>query len=406
MAEADGKPKGPLGGVRIIDITNVVMGPFATHILADMGADVIKIEAPEGDILRGILPARNPGMAAIFLHLNRNKRSLVLDLKREEARGALDRLVATADVFVHALRPKAIAGLGYDYERVRTINPDIVYCGAYGFGEGGRYADKAAYDDIIQAGSGLAALQGAMYGEAGYLPTIVCDKFAGQAIATSVLAALFQRERGGGGQRVEVPMYETMVEFNMIEHVGGAAFDPPIGKTGYPRVLSANRRPYPTRDGHICILPYTDRNWRDFFGAADPARAEDPSIATLAQRAPIIDQLYAEIAKATPARSTAEWVALCDSLSIACMPILSLDDLFENPHLDDVGFFRTEQHPSEGAYRSMRAPYRFSAAPFELRHHAPRLGEHNREILREAGLSDTEISAVAAGALGVPLAAA
>ncbi len=387
---------GPLAGVRVIDMTNVVMGPFATHILADMGADVIKVEAPEGDILRAYQPARSPGMAGIFLHLNRNKRSVRLDLKRPAARAALDRLIAGADVFVHALRPKAIARLDYGYERVRTLREDIVYCGAYGFGRGGRYADKAAYDDLIQAGSGLAALQQAMHGAPGYLPTVICDKAAGQAIANAVLGALFHRAQGGGGQAVEVPMYETMVEFNMIEHMGGTSFEPIMAPTGFSRVLSANRKPYRTKDGFACILPYTDRNWRDFFlhiGRTD--LADDPDVATLERRSAIIDRLYSEVAAAAPRHTTAEWVEICDRMSIPCMPMLSLDEMIDNPHLADVGFFRIEDHPSEGAYRSMRAPANFSATPYALRRHAPRLGEHNAELLAEAGLSPGEIAALA-----------
>lgn len=387
---------GPLAGVRVIDLTNVVMGPFATHILADMGADVIKVEAPEGDILRAYQPARSPGMAGIFLHLNRNKRSVRLDLKRPAARAALDRLIAGADVFVHALRPKAIARLDYSYERVRALREDIIYCGAYGFGSGGRYADKAAYDDLIQAGSGLAALQHAMHGAPGYLPTVICDKAAGQAIANAILGALFHRAQGGGGQAVEVPMYETMVEFNMIEHMGGTSFEPIMAPTGFSRVLSANRKPYRTKDGFACILPYTDPNWRDFFlhiGRTD--LADDPGVATLERRSAIIDRLYGEVAAAAPLHTTAEWVEVCDRMSIPCMPMFSLDEVIDNPHLADVGFFRIEDHPSEGAYRSMRAPTNFSATPYTLRRHAPRLGEHNAELLAEAGLSPGEIAALA-----------
>ncbi len=394
---AGGEPEagGPLAGVRIIDLTNVVMGPFASHILADMGADVIKIEAPEGDILRAYHPARNPGMSGMFLHLNRNKRSVQLNLKRPDARDALDRLIAGADVFLHALRPQAIERLGYDYERVRSLREDIVYCGAYGFGSGGRYAGKAAYDDMIQAGSGLAALQRAMHGAPGYLPTVICDKAAGQAIANAVLAALFHRARSGGGQAVEVPMYETMVEFNMIEHMGGAAFEPALAPMGFARVLSANRKPYRTKDGFVCILPYTDRNWRDFLlhiGRRD--LADDPATSTVDRRTAIIDQLYGIIADAALRHTTAEWIEICDRMSIACMPMFNLDDLVDNPHLNDVEFFRMEDHPSEGAYRSIRAPTRFGKTPYTLRHHAPRLGEHNAELLSEAGLTEAEIAAL------------
>jgi crotonobetainyl-CoA:carnitine CoA-transferase CaiB-like acyl-CoA transferase len=236
--------------VRVVDLTSVVMGPFGTHILADLGADVVKVEAPEGDSFRSYRPMRHAGMSGGFLHLNRNKRSLRLNLKRPEARAALDKVIARADVFVHSMRPDAIARLGYPYEAVRKIMPDIVYCGAHGFGTAGRYAGKAAYDDIIQAGSGLSALQAAMHGAPGYLPTVLCDKVAGQVIAYSIMAGLFQRASGGGGQAIEVPMFETLVEFNLVEHMMGAAFDPPLGPPVFNRVIrrkpacSAPHRPY------------------------------------------------------------------------------------------------------------------------------------------------------------------
>lgn len=388
------RPSLPLSGVRIVDITNVVMGPLATHVLADLGGDVIKIEAPEGDILRQYRPARNEGMAGIFLHLNRNKRSVVLDLKSPDGRAALDQIITSADVFVHALRPQAIRKLGYDYEHVRSLKPDIIYCGAYGFGVGGRYAEKAAYDDLIQAVSGLAALQAD--GQPRYLPTVICDKTAGQAIATAVLAALLHRERGGGGQAVEVPMFETMVEFNLIEHFCGAAFDPPMGGTGFPRVLSPHRKPYRTRDGYACILPYTDRNWRDFlrFIERDDLLA-DPRVASLGQRSAVIDMLYEVVANAAPRHSTAEWIDFCDSVSIPCMPLQSLDEVLDDGHLCDVGFFETIEHPTEGPYRSMRVAARFSGADVRLRRFAPQLGQHTREVLEEIGAAPALIDAVA-----------
>ena len=243
MAEAT-EADAPLHGVRIVDLTSVIMGPFATHILADMGADVIKIESPDGDSLRNYRPLRHPGMAGNFLHLNRNKRSVLLDLKQSQDRDVLDRLIGTADVFVHSLRPKAIEKLGYGYQRVTRLRADIIYCGAYGFGQNGPYRDKAAYDDLIQAGSGLAALAERIGGAPAYLPTVLCDKLAGQAVAYAVLAALFQHSRDGRGQKIEVPMFETTVEFAAIEHMGGYTFEPPLGPPGFKRVLNAHRKPY------------------------------------------------------------------------------------------------------------------------------------------------------------------
>lgn len=386
---------GPLAGVRVVDLTSVIMGPFATHILADLGADVVKVEAPEGDSFRSYKPARHPGMAGNFLHLNRNKRSLMLDLKRPEARAALDRVIAGADVFVHSMRPKAIARLGYTYEAVRKMRPDIVYCGAHGFGSGGRYADKAAYDDLIQAGSGLSALQAAMYGAPGYLPTVLCDKIAGQAIAYSIMAALFQRAAGGGGQAIEVPMFETMVEFNLVEHMMGAAFEPRLGPPVFNRVVSPHRKPYATSDGSACILPYSDRNWRDFFDFTGRTEfKDDPRFATLGERVQNIDVLYAAVEEEAIKHTTAEWVAFCDAVSIPCMPVQDVEDLMRDPHLADVGLFGVEEHPSEGAYHTISRPITFSGSAFAIRSHAPRLGADSADILAEAGLSAGEIDAL------------
>lgn len=378
---------GPLGGIRVIDFTNVIMGPYATHVLADMGADVIKVESPEGDSFRSYKPNRNTGMAGGFLHLNRNKRSVVLDLKTAAGREALDRLIATADIFVHSLRPKAIEKLGYTYDRVKTIRPDIIYCGAYGFGNAGPYRDKAAYDDIIQAGAGLAALHQAARGAPAFMPTVLCDKLSGQAIAYSVLAALFQRERGGGGQAIEVPMFETTAEFAYIEHLLGFAFDPPLSEPGYTRVVSPTRKPFKTSDGYMCLLPYSDRNWRDFFDfIGRPEMKQDTRFHYLTERVLHIEYLYGIVEEEAVKRTNAEWVEFCDRVSIPCMPVLSLGDLPDDPHMKAVGMFGYDDHPTEGRYKTIRRPVSFSSAPFRIRRHAPRLGEHTDEILREIGL--------------------
>src|SRR5919199_2135227 len=386
---------GPLGGIRILDLTSVVMGPFATHILADLGADVIKVESPEGDSIRNYRPLRHAGMSGNILNLHRNKRSIVLDLKQDAGRAALDRLIGTADVFVHTLRPKAIERLGYAYEQVRAIRPDIVYCGAYGFGTGGPYADKAAYDDLIQAGSGAAALCGAVLGEPAYVPNVICDKLTGQAIAYAILAALLQRERGGGGQAVEVPMLETTIEFNLVEHMCGFAFEPPLGEPGFPRVLNKRRKPYRTKDGYACILPYSDRNWQDFYDFTGRTEfKDDPRFRRLSDRVPNIDILYGMVEEEAPKHTTAEWVAFCDRVSIPCMPVLRLDELPGDPHVAAVGLFESAEHPSEGPYRVVRSPVSFGAAPFRRRRPAPNLGENTAEILAEAGFSEEEIARV------------
>jgi crotonobetainyl-CoA:carnitine CoA-transferase CaiB-like acyl-CoA transferase len=388
---------GPLTGIRILDLTSVIMGPFATRILADMGADVIKVESPEGDSVRHYQPQRSPGMSGVTLNLQRNKRSVVLDLKRAECRDALNRLIETADVFVHSLRPQAIARLGYGYEQVRAIQPRIVYCGAYGFGARGPYSEKAAYDDLIQAGSGVAGLYGQVHGEPAYVPTVICDKLTGQAIAYSILAALLHRERGGGGQAIEVPMLETTVDFNFVEHMAGFGFEPPLGQPGFPRLMDRSRKPYRTRDGYACILPYSDRNWRDFYAFTGRTEfADDPRFARLPERVKHIPILYRMVEEEAVKRTTAEWVAFCDRVSIPCMPVLALADLPEDPHLKQVGLFQTAEHPTEGRYRLVRNPVSFSAAPFRVRRHAPRLGQHTREVLAEVGLSEGEIERLAA----------
>jgi crotonobetainyl-CoA:carnitine CoA-transferase CaiB-like acyl-CoA transferase len=386
---------GPLTGVRVLDLTSVIMGPFATHILADMGADVIKIESPEGDSLRHYEPQRHPGMAGNILNLHRNKRGIVLDLKRAEGRHALNRLIETADAFVHNLRPKAIAGLGYAYEQVREIKPDIVYCGAYGFGAKGPYRDKPAYDDLIQAGSGIAALFGEVHGEPAYVPTVICDKLAGQAIAYAMLGALFQRARGGGGQAIEVPMLETTIELALAEHMFGFAFVPALSPPGFKRLMSRARKPYRTLDGYACILPYSDRNWQDFYAFTGRTEfSDDARFRTLSDRVHSIDVLYSMVEEEAAKRPTQEWVKFCDRANIPCMPVLSLKDLPDDPHVKAVGLFGEAEHPTEGRYRTVRSPVSFSAAPFRVRRHAPRLGEHTAEVLREAGLPAAEIEAV------------
>jgi len=389
--------KGPLDRVRILDLTSVIMGPFATHIFADLGADVIKIESPYGDLLRRYLPLRNPEMSGCFLHLHRNKRSICLDLKTTEGRAALDKLLATADVFVHSLRPETVERLGYSYDRVRALKPDIIYCGAFGFGSAGPYRHKAAYDDLIQAASGVAALCSEVQGQPAYVPAAICDKLAGQAIAYSVLAALFDRARGGGGQSIEVPMFETSVEFNFIEHFGGFAFDPALSKPGFWRLLNKQRKPFRTKDGFTCILPYSDKNWQDFYIFTGRNEfKEDARFRSLADRTQLIDILYTVIAEEAPKKTTAEWIEFCDRVSIPCMPVLSLQDLPDDPHIKAVGLFSKAEHPTEGSYRVLRRPVSFSAAPFQLTRHAPGLGQHTVEVLEEAGLPAAQIEKIQA----------
>jgi crotonobetainyl-CoA:carnitine CoA-transferase CaiB-like acyl-CoA transferase len=386
--------KGPLEGVRIVDLTTVVLGPYATRILADLGADVIKVETHTGDQTRHYKPLRHEGMAGYFLNLNRNKRSISIDLKTAQGMEVLKRLVARSHAFIHNMRQQAADRLGLSYERVRAMNPDVVYCGAVGFGSAGPYSGRAAYDDVIQAGSGLAGLHAMVHGEPAFAPTVLCDKMTGQTVAYAVLAALLQQAKGGGGQAVEVPMLETAAEFALVEHLHGATFEPALGEIGFKRVLSKYRKPFRTADGYMCILPYSDRNWQDFFQFTE--RTEllgDPRFKVLADRVQHIDFLYSVVEQEAPRCSNAVWQAFCDRVSIPCMPVRSLDEVITDEHLCAVGMFSLQEHPTEGTYRVVRSPVQFEAA-FQVRLHAPRLGENTLELLEEVGYSSQEIEAM------------
>jgi crotonobetainyl-CoA:carnitine CoA-transferase CaiB-like acyl-CoA transferase len=391
---------GPLAGVRIVDCTTVVLGPFAAQQLGDMGADVIKVEPPEGDTTRQLGPMRNASMGAFYLAVNRNKRSIVLDLKQEAARKVLLTLASTADVLMHNYRPPAARRLGMAYETFRALNPGLVYVGTYGFGAAGPYGDKPAYDDIIQAASGVAAAQGSIIGEPRYVPTIVADKTSSMTVLSAVLAALYHKARTGEGQEVEVPMFESMAAWVMVEHLYGETFEPPIDTIGYKRILNPYRRPFKTKDGFCAILPYTDQNWRDFFALAGRQDLlDDPRYKTLGTRLKNIETLYEELAKIAPTRTNAEWLTELDKRNIPAMSVNTLESLLSNPHLEAVGFWQHVQHPSEGAMRLPGIPVTYRATPGSIRRLPPRLGEHSGEILREAGLAAGEIDALfAAGA--------
>jgi crotonobetainyl-CoA:carnitine CoA-transferase CaiB-like acyl-CoA transferase len=383
---------GPLTGVRVVDCTTVVLGPWAAQQLGDLGADVVKIEPPEGDTTRQLGPMRNPDMGAFYLAVNRNKRSIVLDLKQESARGVLRRLAAGANVLLHNYRPQAARRLGMSYETFRAINPGIVYVGTYGFRAAGPYGDKPAYDDIIQAASGLTSLQASLFGEPKYVPTIVADKTSSMTVLVAVLAALYHKARSGEGQEVEVPMLESMAAWVMVEHLYGETFVPPIESVGYKRVLNRYRRPFKTKDGYLAILPYTDQNWRDFFTIAGRQDLlDDPRFKTLGTRLRHIEFLYEELGKIATTRTNADWLAELDRRNIPGMIVNSLESLLRDPHLEATGFWQIMEHPTEGTLRLPGIPAAYSKTPASIRRLPPRLGEHSVEILREAGLSATEI---------------
>ncbi len=398
MAEPGEAAGGPLAGVRVIDLTAVVLGPFATQTLGDMGADVVKIETPEGDPTRQIGPSRGPGMGSYFANLNRNKRSVVLDLKRPAARAALDRLIAGADVFVHNMRLGAAARLGLDDATLGARYPRLIHAAATGFREGSSMAEYPAFDDLIQGMSGAAALNAGPDGAPRYFPTVAVDKLTGQLLASMIGMALFHRERTGQGQAVHVPMMESMLSFLLVEHMWGATIDEPERGMGYPRMLTPHRRPYATRDGFISVICVSDAQWARVLRAIGrEALVADPRFATIAARSAHVDALLAVLAEGLTARTTAEWLAILRPLDIPCGEASSLPALLENAYLRETGFFALAEHPSEGRVRVPAIPARFSASPAGVRRLWPRLGEHGVEVLGEAGFGAGEIAEILGG---------
>jgi crotonobetainyl-CoA:carnitine CoA-transferase CaiB-like acyl-CoA transferase len=391
-----GAATGPLTGIRILDLTSVVNGAYATQILADQGADVIKLEDPGsgrgagGDIMRwaGHVPDGAPrDMGPIFLTINRNKRSLVLDLKQESAKRAIRRLVKSCDVFAASVRYDGLKRLGLGYEEIKAIKPDIVYVHAAGYGSDGPYAGEPAYDDLIQSASGLADILPRTDGNETprILPTLVADKVSGLFMSQAITAALLHRARTGEGQFVEVPMLECVTSFLLVEHLYDHTFDPPVGQWAYPRVANPHRKPFKTADGYIGLLPYTDKQWDQFFEVAGWAEtvANDPRFADYAARAKHTHELYALVDTVTGSKTTAEWLALLKPLSIPVVRTNRLDDLQDDPHLAAVGLFEHYKHPEVGDYIQLRPPVKFGATPSNIRRHPPRLGEHTAEILAE-----------------------
>lgn len=369
---------GPLSGLRVIDMTAVGMGPYCTQTLGDYGADVIKIETEAGDVFRHATPSKNPGMGAPFLQLNRNKRSVVLDLKQASDRQRLFEMVQDADILVYNVRPQSMRKLGLGYEALSAINPRLIYCGVYGFSEQGPYAGRPAFDDIIQAMSGLADLQGRATGSAPtYVTSIVADKITGLAAVSAILAALHERSKSGLGQAIEVPMFETMVSFNLMEHMGGATFANAPDGMGYARVLSRYRKPYRTLDGYIGLLPYTSEQWQRFFEVAGkPEILDDPRFSEPGERAKHIGELYEILEQVTPLKTTDEWLQKLQVADVPVTQVNTLEDLMSDPHLLATQMFETRDHPTEGRITMTRPPVRFSRTPASIRTLAPKLGEH------------------------------
>jgi len=376
------KASGPLAGVRVIDLTTVVMGPSATQILGDLGADVIKIESAAGDSMRWVGPNRTDGMGPLYLQANRNKRSVVLDLKDAEDRAALLSLTSDADVFVSNMRPQAMGRLGLGYDAVKATNPEIIYCLAVGYGSDGPNAGQAVYDDLTQAACGIAGLFGAIDGAPRYAPVNICDRVVGLYLAISIISALHHRAITGEGQEIEVPMLETMAQFVLGDHMGGGAFVPPLGNMGYKRLMSRVRGPYPTKDGHLALVVYTDKHWRAFsamVGQPD-LLTTDPRFKTQETRTQYAEDMGRFLQQHLPQKKTDEWIVALRAADIPAYAVNRLEDLFDDPHLKAVKLFQEVDHPTEGKLKTARFPVKFSKTPASIRRLAPNLGEHTDEI--------------------------
>lgn len=396
MAIDTATPGGPLQGLRILDLTAVVMGPYATQMLGDLGADVIKVEPPGGDNMRAVGPMRHPGMGSIALHLNRNKRSIVLDLKQPEGREVCLTLAKTCDALIYNTRPKAMARLGLDYVAVSAVNPGIVYVGAFGYGEQGPYAGRPAYDDLIQGAVGVPMLllqQGSDVPR--YAPVTLADRTVGLQAAIALLAAVLNARTTGRGQAVEISMFETLAQFVMGEHLSGRSFEPALGPAGYDRLLAPHRKPYATADGYLSVLIYNDKHWQAFFKVIGrPELRDAPMFCNHSARADNIIAVYAFVAKVMATRTTADWITALEAADVPVARLHTVETLVDDPHLQQVGFFPEYDHPTEGHIRTLAPVGRYSATPAAIRRHAPRAGEHSVEVLREAGYSDTQIESL------------
>jgi len=388
----------PLAGCRILDLSSAVVGPYATQVLADYGAEVIKLEQPSGDIIRWISGrSPTPGMSGKFMHMNRNKRSIALDLKTAAGRQAALRLAGNCDVFVHNMRSAAIGKLGLAFGDLRAVRPDIVYCNIVGFGSTGPYADRPAYDSILQGGTGLASLFAATQGEPRYVPYVVVDRSAALMVANAILVALLAQERARQAREIEVPMFESYAALLLSEHLYGATFEPPIGGSGDRRLLDPNARPVKTRDGHICITTNTDAQVMALFDAMGrPDLKADPRFRTAVERIDHIAEFFQIRADEIGRRDTAHWQRVLAEHDIPAMPCHTIDSLLADPHIGAVGLIERVHHPTQGTVKNLRVPVKMTGYAPSLRHHAPLIGEQTGEILREIGYDDARIQAMLA----------
>jgi crotonobetainyl-CoA:carnitine CoA-transferase CaiB-like acyl-CoA transferase len=387
---------GPLKGIRLLDLTTVVMGPYATQMLGDLGADVVKVEPLGGDGIRAVGPMRNAGMGHISLHLNRNKRSIVLDLKKPEGLQACLKLAANCDALIYNVRPQAMARLGLSYEAVKQANPKIVYVGAFGYGEGGPYAGKPAYDDLIQGAAGVPSLFAEHSGgEPRYVPVTLADRSVGLQAAIALLSGVLHAQRTGIGQAIEVTMFESLSHLVLGDHLAGKSFEPAVGSVGYARLIAESRKPYATSDGYVCALIYNDKHWSSFFNliSREDLKA-DKRFCTHTARAANIAAVYDFVGEVLAQNTTAHWLEALTRADIPVTKLNTMDSLVNDEHLRAVGFFPEYEHPSEGHIRTIAPLGHYSATPPSIRSHAPRAGEHSVELLKELGYSEAAIAAM------------